>query len=74
MSTPSTRSQLLRAASLGATVAQADLSGSPQQASAAMASWRRLRRYADRDTRALLRMAFDTGYGQRMSARVPAAS
>lgn len=70
----STRSLLLRAARLGGDVAHADLHADPAAASAAMASWRRLRRHADRDTRALLRMAFDTGYGQRMSAGAPAPS
>lgn len=65
-----TRAHLLSAARLGADVARADLLGSPTQASSAMVSWRRLRRHADRDTRALLRMAFDTGYGRQMSDAV----
>jgi hypothetical protein len=75
MTTTSTRARthdhLLSAARLGADVARADLAGSPQHASSAMASWRRLRRHADRDTRALLRIAFDTGYGQEMRLSEP---
>ena len=66
MSNP--RSLLLRAARLGAEVARADLDDTPGKAATAMASWRRLRRYADRDTRSLLRIAFDTGYGRQMQA------
>ena len=62
------RAQLLSAARLGSEVARADLAGHPESATGAYASWRRLRRYADQDTRALLRMAFDTGYGQTVQA------
>jgi hypothetical protein len=62
-----TQTHLLRAARLGAAVARADLAGIPDQAAVHMASWRRLRRYADRDTRAMLRVAFDTGYGLQMT-------
>lgn len=60
------RSQLLEAARLGATVARADLTGRPQDATSSYASWRRLRRRATTDTRQLLRVAFDTGYGRAM--------
>ena len=60
------RSQLLEAARLGETVAHADLTGRPQDAAASYASWRRLRRRATTDTRQLLRVAFDTGYGRAM--------
>jgi hypothetical protein len=61
---PATRSSLLEAARLGAAVAAADLAGRPDDAAPAYASWRRLRRRADRRARQLLRVAFDTGYGQ----------
>jgi hypothetical protein len=70
MTSPSrarTQIHLLRAAQLGAAVARADVAGTPDQASFHMGSWRRLRRYADRDTRAMLRVAFDTGYGRQMT-------
>ena len=60
------RSALLEAARLGGNVARADLTGRPQDAAPAYASWRRLRRRASLDTRQLLRVAFDTGYGQQM--------
>lgn len=63
-----TKSGLLSAARLGRDVAHADLAGRPADALPALASWRRLRRYAHRDTRALLRIAFDTGYGQAVQA------
>ncbi len=67
-----TRTQLLSAARIGADVARADLDGAPEAAATAMAAWRRLRRRADRDSRALLRIAFDTGYGrQRSQAPLP---
>ena len=62
------RSQLLEAANLGATVARADLTGRPQDATSSYASWRRLRRRATTDTRRVLRVAFDTGYGQTMQS------
>lgn len=61
---PATRTQLLEAARLGGAVAAADLAGRPGDAAPAYASWRRLRRRADRRARQLLRVAFDTGYGQ----------
>ncbi len=60
------RNQLLEAARLGETVARADLTGRPQDASPSYTSWRRLRRRASTDTRQLLRVAFDTGYGRAM--------
>ncbi|HEU0102362.1 MAG TPA: hypothetical protein VFR07_08600 [Mycobacteriales bacterium] len=60
------RGQLLEAARLGAAVAAADLSGRPDDAATAYASWRRLRRRTDRRPRQLLRVAFDTGYGKAM--------
>ena len=65
------RSQLLTAVRLGATTAQADLTGEP--APGTRARWRRLRRRSTTDGRALLRVAFDTGYGQAMqtSGRLP---
>ena len=63
---PATRGQLLEAARLGATVAASDLVGRPDDAGPTYASWRRLRRRADRQSRQLLRVAFDTGYGQAM--------
>jgi hypothetical protein len=62
-----TQTHLLRAAQIGAAVARADRADLPSEAAAHMSSWRRLRRYADRDTRAMLRVAFDTGYGRQMS-------
>ena len=62
------RRQLLDAARLGAAVAEADLSGRPEDAAAAYASWRRLRRRVGRQPRQLLRVAFDTGYGRRMQS------
>lgn len=61
---PPHRSALLAAARLGATTATADLSGTP--APGTRASWRRLRRRTTTEGRALLRVAFDTGYGQAM--------
>ncbi len=64
--TPATRGQLLEAARLGATVATSDLLGRPDDAGPTYASWRRLRRRAGRQSRQLLRVAFDTGYGQAM--------
>lgn len=64
--TPASRGQLLEVARLGAAVAAADLSGCPDGAAPAYASWRRLRRRAGRQSRQLLRVAFDTGYGQAM--------
>ncbi|MGZ6792255.1 MAG: hypothetical protein ACXVFV_04830 [Mycobacteriales bacterium] len=73
MTTSTARVRLLRAAALGAAVAAADRQHDPAAASAALASWRRLRRYADRDSRALLRIAFDTGYGQAMTGELIAA-
>jgi hypothetical protein len=77
MTTTSTRirtqNQLLSASRLGGDVARADLAGSPQHATSAMASWRRLRRYSDRDTRALLRIAFDASYGLQMQLSEPHA-
>jgi len=63
---PATSGQLLEAARLGAAVAVADLSGHPSDAAPSYASWRRLRRRAGRQSRQLLRVAFDTGYGQAM--------
>lgn len=60
------RAQLLEAARLGADAAASDLSGRPEDASPAYASWRRLRRRAGRQSRQLLRVAFDTGYGRAM--------
>ena len=66
-----TRGQLLEAARLGAAVASADLAGRPDDAAPAYASWRRLRRRADRRARQLLRVAFDTGYGQARAAQHP---
>ena len=63
---PATAFQLLEAAELGATVATADLAGRPDDAAPSYASWRRLRRRAGRQSRQLLRVAFDTGYGQAM--------
>ena len=66
-----TRSQLLEAARLGAAVADADLAGRPDAAAAAYASWRRLRRRVARQPRQLLRVAFDTGYGQAMQTALP---
>ena len=63
---PTTRGQLLEAARLGATVAASDLLGRPDAAGPTYASWRRLRRRAGRQSRQLLRVAFDTGYGQAM--------
>lgn len=74
MTTRTTRVRLLHAAALGAAVAAADQHSDPAAASAALASWRRLRRYADRDARALLRIAFDTGYGRAMTGELTAAS
>jgi hypothetical protein len=65
-----TQTHLLRAAQIGAAVARADLAGSRDEAAAHMVGWRRLRRYADHDTRALLRVAFDTGYGRQMTKEV----
>ena len=62
------RSQLLAAASLGAAVATADLTGCPADAATAYAAWRRLRRRVDREARQLLRVAFDTGYGRAVHA------
>lgn len=62
-STPN-RSCLLAAARLGASTAAADLTGTPVPGT--RASWRRLRRRTTTDGRALLRVAFDTGYGQTM--------
>jgi hypothetical protein len=62
-----TQTHLLRAAQIGAAWARADLAGAPDEAAVHMTSWRRLRRYADRDTRAMLRVAFDTGYGRQMT-------
>lgn len=70
MPSPASRGQLLEAARLGAVVAGADLSGRPEDAAPAYASWRRLRRRAARQARQLLRVAFDTGYGRAMQARV----
>lgn len=63
---PASRSQLLEAARLGAGVAVADLAGAPRDAAAHHASWRRLRRRSGRQSRQLLRVAFDTGYGRAM--------
>jgi len=63
---PATARQLLEAAQLGGAVATADLSGRPDDAAPSYASWRRLRRRAGRQSRQLLRVAFDTGYGQAM--------
>ena len=68
-----TRGQLLEAARLGAAVAAADLADRPDDAASAYASWRRLRRRVGRQPRQLLRVAFDTGYGQAMQTAVPAA-
>ena len=58
------RGALLEAHRLGAAVARADLAGRPDDAAPVYASWRRLRRRTDRQSRQLLRVAFDTGYGQ----------
>jgi hypothetical protein len=70
---PVTRAQLLRAAALGTRTATADLQGSPEQARAAVRTWQRLRRSVDAgQPRALLGVAYDTGYGRGMSAGLPA--
>lgn len=61
---PASREQLLEAARLGASVAAADLASSPACARTAYASWRRLRRHHNGESRRLLRIAFDTGYGR----------
>jgi hypothetical protein len=61
---PATREQLLEAARLGASLAAADLAGSPVCARTAHASWRRLRRHHNGESRRVLRIAFDTGYGR----------
>lgn len=66
--------QLLEAARLGACLAAADLAGRPEDAADVFASWRRLRRRVTRQSRQLLRVAFDTGYGrgvQEAGYRVP---
>ena len=63
-----TAAQLLRAAQLGGAVAAADLAGHPEQAAPAYASWRRLRRRLPRESRQLLRVAFDAGYGRAVQA------
>lgn len=65
---PTSRGQLIEASRLGAAVAAADLTGRPEDAAAAFASWRRLRRRTGRQSRQLLRVAFDTGYGQARQA------
>lgn len=65
---PATRDQLLRAAALGAAAATADLSGEVARARQAYAAWRGLRRHTGRDTRRMLRVAFDTGYGRGVHA------
>lgn len=62
------RTALLLAADLGGQAARADLADDTAAAASAFAAWRVLRRGADRQSRQLLRVAFDTGYGQAMSA------
>lgn len=62
-----TRSGLLEAAAIGGAVARADLAGDAAAAAEAFTAWRQLRRRTNRQSRQLLRVAFDTGYGQAMS-------
>lgn len=65
-----TRDALLQAAALGGDAARADLADDPSASAQVFAAWRVLRRRADRQSRQLLRVAFDTGYGQAMTATV----
>lgn len=61
------RSALLQAAALGGDAARADLAGDSAAAAIAFSAWRQLRRRTGRQSRQMLRVAFDTGYGQAMS-------
>jgi hypothetical protein len=61
------RTALLLAARLGGDAARADLSGDEAAAATAFAASRQLRRRTDRQSRQMLRVAFDTGYGQAMT-------
>ena len=65
-----TRDALLQAAALGGDAARADVADDPSASAEAFAAWRVLRRRADRQSRQLLRVAFDTGYGQAMTSTV----
>lgn len=65
-----TRDALLQAAALGGDAARADLADDQTASTQAFAAWRVLRRRADRQSRQLLRVAFDTGYGQAMTPAV----
>jgi len=66
---PATRNQLLRAATLGARTATADLDGDPDRARGAVRAWHRLRRRArPGPARTTLAVAYDIGYGRGMTA------